>query len=652
LLAGPVVGSATLVATQTVRGEGSIIENWINNGTITAEDISGDSAGTLRIGVNVLNNGVIRSSATATLMFGATMTQGATGRIIADANTIQLSNSKYIGGTLETINGGVFQSTGNSLRLDGVRLAGTLQMVNPLPVVGTLAVEANGFTNDGVIELSPDNPGAAITFLASATIGGTGEIIMFRQPGSAIGTQAGVTGTFGAGQTIRGAGRIDGAIVNNGLIIAEPRINNLFILSGAAKTNNNVLRADAGATLRIEATTVTQNAANGRIIANGGAVELGNAPFNAPLIIGGRLETVGASTIEVVSGGARLDNVTNEGTFNVRSGRTLNVGGSSLTNNGTLTLQATTGTLGGAALTFVDDVTVDGTGEIVLSPTLPFIITRININEGLIATQAADHTIRGEGQINGPGTLINNGSVEGTSAANFLEVNSRIGGSGLLKNVRIDGTHSPGESTAIVPLAGAYTIGNFGGRLEIELGGTTPGSGYDQLLSSDPANVITIGTNQTTLKVTLTGGFVPEVGDMFTVISTAGTISGDFAVEILPLAAGGNALSWAVHYNPSNITLEALTSNNLPGDFNFDGKVDAADYVVWRKNGLSLDEFNTWRANFGAMAGSGSGSARTTSSAGVPEPATASTAMLSMLGCLLLRIKRHGAGGSLACRKE
>ena len=59
----------------------------------------------------------------------------------------------------------------------------------------------------------------------------------------------------------------------------------------------------------------------------------------------------------------------------------------------------------------------------------------------------------------------------------------------------------------------------------------------------------------------------------------------------------------------------------LAGDFNEDNKVDAADYVVWRKNdgtnnGLPNDNglgtpigvahFNLWRANFGEMAGSGS----------------------------------------------
>jgi hypothetical protein len=68
----------------------------------------------------------------------------------------------------------------------------------------------------------------------------------------------------------------------------------------------------------------------------------------------------------------------------------------------------------------------------------------------------------------------------------------------------------------------------------------------------------------------------------------------------------------------------------LPGDFNQDGKVDAADYVTWRKNETAnnplpndtgvttqADRYNLWTANFGEMA-SGGGSAQTA----IPEPSS------------------------------
>jgi hypothetical protein len=56
------------------------------------------------------------------------------------------------------------------------------------------------------------------------------------------------------------------------------------------------------------------------------------------------------------------------------------------------------------------------------------------------------------------------------------------------------------------------------------------------------------------------------------------------------------------------------------GDFNNDGSVDAADYVVWRKglgSTYTQDDFNVWRAHFGETVGSGSITNST-----VPEPAT------------------------------
>jgi uncharacterized protein YjbI with pentapeptide repeats len=87
-------------------------------------------------------------------------------------------------------------------------------------------------------------------------------------------------------------------------------------------------------------------------------------------------------------------------------------------------------------------------------------------------------------------------------------------------------------------------------------------------------------------------------------------------------------------YTTGEVTLNAVPS--LPGDFNFDGTVDAADYVVWRKGvGVAPTpaNYNLWRANFGQTAGSGS--ARPSAaplSAAIPEPATFALAALALLG--------------------
>jgi hypothetical protein len=84
----------------------------------------------------------------------------------------------------------------------------------------------------------------------------------------------------------------------------------------------------------------------------------------------------------------------------------------------------------------------------------------------------------------------------------------------------------------------------------------------------------------------------------------------------------------------------------VPGDFNFDGTVDAGDYVVWR-NGRGTfytdSHYDIWRANFGTFLTAGSGSVLPSSeplSAGVPEPA--SIAFLATVAAVLsLSRSRH-----------
>jgi hypothetical protein len=65
------------------------------------------------------------------------------------------------------------------------------------------------------------------------------------------------------------------------------------------------------------------------------------------------------------------------------------------------------------------------------------------------------------------------------------------------------------------------------------------------------------------------------------------------------------------------------------GDFNGNGTVDAADYVVWRKTDGTQAGYNLWRSQFGLPVGSGSGSAESLSTQGaVPEPAAGALFMI------------------------
>jgi hypothetical protein len=53
-------------------------------------------------------------------------------------------------------------------------------------------------------------------------------------------------------------------------------------------------------------------------------------------------------------------------------------------------------------------------------------------------------------------------------------------------------------------------------------------------------------------------------------------------------------------------TIDWSVNAQLPGDFNQDLSVGAADYVLWRKLGGSQGSYGTWRANFGRTAATGS----------------------------------------------
>jgi hypothetical protein len=88
----------------------------------------------------------------------------------------------------------------------------------------------------------------------------------------------------------------------------------------------------------------------------------------------------------------------------------------------------------------------------------------------------------------------------------------------------------------------------------------------------------------------------------------------------------------------------------IAGDFNNDGKVDAGDYVTWRKNssngslpndnGLTTQaaRFSLWRSSFGTP-GSGSGSL---GGGAVPEPSTIGLAVIGMFSVLARRRRRIG----------
>ena len=88
------------------------------------------------------------------------------------------------------------------------------------------------------------------------------------------------------------------------------------------------------------------------------------------------------------------------------------------------------------------------------------------------------------------------------------------------------------------------------------------------------------------------------------------------------------------------------------GDYNHDGVVDVADYVVWRK-GLGTtytqDDYNTWRTNFGRTAGSGAGPTDQLATGCVPEPASLA---LVLFACVFFVVPRRWVPAKNHCETQ
>jgi hypothetical protein len=149
---------------------------------------------------------------------------------------------------------------------------------------------------------------------------------------------------------------------------------------------------------------------------------------------------------------------------------------------------------------------------------------------------------------------------------------------------------------------------------------------YDQLLISGNASF------DGSLEVSLINNFMPQSGDSFNILDFAGS-SGTFNSILVPALSPGLMWNTSQLYTAGVLSVAAA---GVPGDYNNNGTVDAADYILWRENnntattlpndstaGTNDSDYIVWRAHFGQTAGSGSGAgarAATDSLNGVPEP--------------------------------
>jgi hypothetical protein len=217
-------------------------------------------------------------------------------------------------------------------------------------------------------------------------------------------------------------------------------------------------------------------------------IESQDQPWTSNLTVNGTLTNTGTIDVNNGSGGPRnfSGNLDNQGALNVNLDISFSKSAATYTNTGTITIAGRT-------------LTVNGGGSF---------------------TNAAGGILTGSGTLN----------VSGASFSNAGNVN-------------------PGGSPGILTLTGAFPQ-TASGAVNVELGGTTAGSGYDQL------NVSGLATLAGTLNVSLINGFTPSLGQTFQVVGY-GSHTGTFTT--LSGTDLGGGLRLAPTYGATGLTLTVVT---------------------------------------------------------------------------------------------
>jgi fibronectin-binding autotransporter adhesin len=375
-------------------------------------------------------------------------------------------------------------------------------------------------------------------------------------------------------------------------------------------------------------TVIATNAGNAATYTGKLNVRNGTFAINADGVLGG---TPGAAVADQIQLGVTTPTATT-GTLRIDASMTINAN-RGITLNGLGRINIPTG---GNTLTYGG--TIAGAGKFT------------KMGDGTMEVTGAS-SYAGGTDINGR-LLVNNTTGSGTgSGAVAVKVAGALGAAGTLGGTGIiagavsveSGAHvAPGASTngtgVLSAASGSFATGSI---LDIQIGGPTFPTDFDRFALTGAAAV----SGGTILNVTVVNGFAPVAGTDygFHVLTAGGGLTGTFATANLPTLPDHTV---SLNYQ-SNLLEVKFTANAAPifaGDYNDDGVVDAADYVMWRKlhdavppiDGLANDatpgidttDYDPqWTQNFGNVE-SGSGGGGNALGGAVPEPTT--LAMLLM----------------------
>jgi T5SS/PEP-CTERM-associated repeat protein len=606
------------VGTATVAGTGSL---W----TITNLPLRVGSSGTGTL--NILSNGNVNAFG---LEVGENLNSIGTVSMSGSGATFTTAGTANIGGTsaaLPAASATLNIGTGATMNLNGTTNLRTNAKVN---------------VSGGTLNLSTVSIATGTTFNWTA-----GTINFATAPtitASVLNTLLAGTNTLGANRTLSataGTLSLTTPLILTGGQISAPTLSvaaNMDISGFSTVTATNTLLLQSGTTIQLgnfstlNATTSITN--NGSTLALQGPLARVTGPFAnfAGFVTGtGRFTSGmnnGANGFILVNTGYQI--IIDAGT--PTNAGTIELAGGTIQYSGTLTNLAT-GTISGRGV-FRGSANTPGSNGLTNNGVLSFSggLTDIfgDVNNAASGTIVA----AGASTVTFYDDVVNNGEIRTAAGSRTVFFGSVTGagpftGTGV---VELNGDLKPGNSPAEVTFSGNVTLNATAG-LDIELGGTTKGSQYDSLTIAGAASL------SGDLNVSLLGGFAPTSGQSFEILTAAGGIGGTFDAVTLPALAGG--LHFNLAYNPTAVTLAVA---GILGDYNRNGNVDAADYVLWRKslsqlgpplaadgnnNGL-IDpaDFTIWRANYGAPPGSGSGA---TGTGAIPEPVSLSLLALALV---------------------
>jgi hypothetical protein len=463
-------------------------------------------------------------------------------------------------GTLTVGAGTVLQVAGNLTNFLGTTLTGgTYNVAGTLKFTG-----ANVQTDAATVVL--DGSGSAVVDQADAnglanlaTIASGGSFTVQNGRNFTPAGDFSNAGTLSVGST--STFTVSGVYTQTGA--ANVQTGGTLVLAGGGSSSGSFTVASGG-TLSFSGGTFALNTGAG--FSGAGAVRVTGATVNVNA-------TVIASNLELTDGGT----ISGSGALTVNnsltwSGGTMSGSGSTaLASGGTLTISgATDKTLSQRTLNLAGNTTWSGTGNLNLAN------SAVLNNQGTgVFTINNDQSVLGSGTFTNAGTLTKSSSTGTTSFASTVAfstsgtVNLQTGtlsfaggynqsagatnlssGTTLTATVNLTGGTLSGSGTVtgdvtnggVVEVGGAGAAGTLTisgnyvqsgiGVLNIEIGGSSLGTGFDQFVIAGQA------TLNGTLNVTLINSFSPNPGNSFMIVTFSGGSTGSFVTTNLP--SGGS----------------------------------------------------------------------------------------------------------------